>query len=236
MIFDAEHVTELVLVWQKTRDEDTLAEILEGCTSLIEAIVSEFNSVYRDDLIQEAYFRIQYALPLFDHYKSSLHNYLTTVIRNICYTYSKKQDKEPTIECDFQLTHDDLGRQYNDEGSELDLLTKLIARNRRRFCSIPVEDIDHITAYIFYALRDEGMNRKIVTQLSKQLCVDRSLANIFYQSTVMYVRALRIQYSKLSIIPSDDEFTLLPDIKEIMGNKVYERIAVVMSGMTIKLP
>lgn len=234
MIFDAERITELVLEWQKTRDEDVLTDILEGCTSLIEAIVSEFNSVYREDLIQEAYYRIQYALPLFDHYKSSLHNYLTTVIRNICYTYSKKQDKQPVIECDFQLIHDGLER--GSDGGELDLLTNLIARNRKRFPSIPVDDIDHITLFIFYALRDDGMSRNVVSQLAVRLCVDRSLAKIFYQSTVMYLRALNIQNSRLSLSSGDDEFTLLPDIKEIMGKDAYECIAVIMSGMIIKLP
>lgn len=235
MIFDAEHVTELVLIWQRTQDEDTLVEILEGCKSLIEAIVSSFDSVDREDLIQEAYYRTQYALPFFNPHISSLHNYLTTVIRNICYTYISKQDKEPSIEYNYQLIYDDFDNRYYDEEGKLDVLTTLIARNRGRFPSIPVDDIDHITAFIFYALQSDVASRKIIAQLSVQFGIERSLAQTFYQSTVIYLRASNIQQAKLSL-DEDLEFTLLPDIKEVMGKKVYERIAVIMSSMVIKLP
>ena len=235
VIFDAASVTKLTVKWQRDKDEDTLAEILQGCTSLIEAIVSSFDSVYREDLIQEAYYRIQYALPFFNPHISSLHNYLTTVIRNICYTYTSKQDKEPYVEYDYQITHDDIDHRYYNDAGELDVLTVLIARNRNRFPSIPVDDIDHITAYIFYALQSDGVSRRIIAQLATQFSIERSLAQIFYYSTIIYLRALNIQQAKL---PSDKdiEFTLLPDIKEAMGEKVYERMAVIMSGMIIKLP
>ncbi len=234
VIFDATCVTELVIQWQRTRDEDTLDEIIQGCKSLIEAIVSDFNSVYREDLIQEAYYRIQYAIPFFNPHISNLHNYLTTVIRNICYTYTSKQDKETNIEYDHQITHNDFDDWCYDNG-ELDVLTVLIARNRNRFPSIPVDDIDHITAYIFYALQSDEPSRKIIAQLASQFGIERSLAQIFYCSTIIYLRALNIQQAEL---PSDKnfEFTLLPDIKEAMGKKVYERMAVIMSGLTIKLP
>jgi hypothetical protein len=235
MIFDAEHITELAIRWQRTRDEDTLTEILEGCTSLIEAIVSSFDSTYREDLIQEAYYRIQYALPFFNPHISSLHNYLTTVIRNICYTYTSKQDKEPDVEYDHQYVHNDFDDRYYDEDGELDVLTALIARNRDRFPSIPVDDIDHVTAYIYYSLQSDGANRKTIAQLAVQFCIERSLAQIFYCSTVIYLRALNIEQAKLSS-NKDYEFTLLPDIEEVMGKRVYEHMAVIMSGMTIKLP
>ncbi len=235
VIFDAACVTKLTVKWQRDRDEDTLDEIIQGCTSLIEAIVSSFDSVYREDLIQEAYYRIQYALPFFNPHISNLHNYLTTVIRNICYTYISKQDKEPNIEYDYQITHDNIDDYYYDDAGELDILTVMIARNRSRFPSIPVDDIDHITAYIFYALQNDEVSRKIIAQLATQFCIERSLAQIFYCSTVIYLRALNIQQAKLSS-DKDIEFTLLPDIKEAMGVKVYERIAVIMSGMIIKLP
>jgi hypothetical protein len=49
------------------------------------------------------------------------------------------------------------------------------------------------------------------------------------------LRALNIQQAKLPL-GKDYEFTLLPDIEEAMGKNIYERIAVIMSGMTIKLP
>ncbi len=235
MIFDAKRVTELVVIWQENRDENTLEEILQGCKSLIEAIVSSFDSVYREDLIQEAYYRIQYAIPFFNPHISSLHNYFTTVIRNICYTYTSKQDKETNIEYDYQITHDNYDDYYYNDIGKLDSLTVLIARNRVRFPSIPVDDIDHITAYIFYVLQSDGASRKVIAQLAAQFHIERSLAQVFYCSTVMYLRALNIQQAELSS-GKDIEFTLLPDVKETMGKKVYERMAVIMSGMIIKLP
>jgi hypothetical protein len=231
MIFDAERITELVIEWQRTNDEDVLTEISEGSTSLIEVIVSSYDSVYRDDLIQESYARIQYALPYFNPSLSTLHNYLTTVIRNICHTYATKQDKEPNIEVDlYTIAGDSANLDDHD-----DILTKLITRNRIRFPSLPASELDHITAYIYYAVRDDGLNRKIITAVVEQFCIHRSLAQILYQSTVVHLRLMNIGHAK-PLTSKDIELTLLPDIKEALGEDVYNCMLVVFSGMNIRLP
>lgn len=231
MIFDAERITELVLEWQRTKDEDVLTEILEGSTSLIEAIVSSYSSVYREDLIQEAYARIHYALPYFNPHISSLHNYLTTVIRNICHTYATKQDKEPVIEVDLYVTAaDDMELDTPD-----DTLTSLITRNRIRFPSLPASELDHITSFIYYAIMDDGVNRKIVSALVDQFCIHRTMAQVLYQSTLVYLRLLNIGYAK-PLTSKDTELTLLPDIKEALGDGAYNRMLVVFAGMNIRLP
>jgi hypothetical protein len=230
MIFDAERITEMVLEWQRTRDEDILTEILQGSTSLIEAIVSSYSSVYRDDLIQEAYARVQYALPYFNPHISNLHNYLTTVIRNTCHTYATKQDKEPDIEVDLFVASTSVDLESPD-----DVLTNLITRNRIRFSSIPASELDHITSFIYYSIRDDGMNRKIIAAMIEQFCIHRTLAQVIYQSTVVYLRLLNIGHAK-PLTTKDIEITLLPDIKEALGEVVYNRMLVVFAGMNIKLP
>lgn len=230
MIFDAVSITELVLEWQRTKDEDILAEILQGSTSLIEAIVSSYNSVYREDLIQEAYARIQYALLYFNPHISNLHNYLTTVIRNTCHTYVTKQDKEPDIEVDLFVTSAHIDIESHD-----DVLTYLITRNRIRFPSIPAYELDHITSFIYYSIRDDGMNRKIITAMVDQFCIHRAIAQILYQSTVVYLRLLNIGHAK-PLTSKDIEITLLPDIREALGEDVYNRMLVVFAGMNIRLP
>lgn len=231
MIFDAERVTELVMEWQRTKDEDALTKILEKSTSLIEAIVSSYDSVYREDLIQEAYARVQYALPFFNPHISNLHNYLTTVIRNTCHTYVTKQDKEPYIEMDLHVTiGDDIDLDRYDE-----ILTNLITRNRIRFPSIPASELDVITTYIYYSIRDDGMNRKIITKVVDHFCVHRTLAQILYQSTTVYLRLLNIAHAK-PLTSKDIELTLLPDMREAFGDGVYERMLVVFAGMNIRLP
>ena len=230
MIFDVDHVTALVLEWQRTRDEDTLTDLLFESTSLIEAIVSSYDYVYRDDLIQEAYLRIQYALPFFKPEISNLHNYFTTVIRNICNTYISKQCKEPDTELDLQF----MG--YRETITDNDVLTGLISRNRKRFPSIPVNEIDHMTAYIYYEIIDGSTSRRVITGLSLQFGIDKSMAQLLYQSTIIYLRAIHINQSKPSKISESDELSILPDLLEVLGDDVYNRLAIVFSGMSIKLP
>ena len=64
MIFDSEYVAALVKEWRSTKDEELLAEILEAARSLIEAIASSFDPYFREDLIQEAFAKVQYAIPI----------------------------------------------------------------------------------------------------------------------------------------------------------------------------
>ncbi len=229
MIFDVEKVTAQVLEWQRTKDEEVLTAILLDSKSLVEAIVSSYDYVFRDDLIQEAYLRIQYALPYFDPQISNLHNYLTTVIRNICNTWVAKQCKEPDIELDLQF----IG--VHDEQAEDDVLPMLIIRNRKRFPSIPVEEIDHITAFIYYSIRDDGITRKIVSGLSIQFGIAKSLAQLLFQSTVVYLRALYIEHAKIGE-GRVGELTTLPDFREVVGEATFDRLAMIFSGMIIRFP
>lgn len=86
MIFDNALVTALVLEWQKSRKPEMMCQIIEQSRSLVESIVSIYNPLDRDDLIQESYIKVQHAAQFFNPDVSNLHNYFTTVIRNCCCT------------------------------------------------------------------------------------------------------------------------------------------------------
>ena len=65
VIFDCDHVTSLLIEWQASKDPALEGQILEGSKNLVEALVSRFDPMYRDDLIQEVYARILYACKYF---------------------------------------------------------------------------------------------------------------------------------------------------------------------------
>lgn len=231
MIFDCDVVTELVLDWQRTSDSATMGRILEKTNSLIEAIVSSYNPEHRDDLIQQSVIRIMYASKFFNPEVSSLHNYFTTVIRNTCITYLQKQTREPNIDLEL-ITASTMDRSQLDD----DTLQDLMVRNRNRFPSIPVCDIDDISELIYYHLIDgEGHVKGLVAQLMDQFNLSRPIATCIYHSSLIYMRSQNTNFAS-SAQEEYDEFSLLPDLKEIVGSQAYSNILLILSGMYIKIP
>jgi hypothetical protein len=236
-IFDCDAVTSLVLEWQSSGDIVTLTHIMEGSQRLVEAIVSGYDSSLREDLIQESYIKVQYAIKYFDPTISNLHNYLTTVIRNICSTYVSKHyhDANPIIDMDVS----DMEELKGDGGCEPpegddSLLLELIVRNRTRFPSIGVEDIDDITSAIYYGINNGGNKYRYITaDISVRFNYDVTIVGMVYNSTLAYMRCKFIQSS----LPVDcsGEFNLLPDVREVLGDAVYQKLVTVFSGMTIKV-
>jgi len=230
MIFDNDVVTGLVLEWKHTGDKDALAQILDGSLHLVEAIVSGFDYEHRDDLIQESLLKIQHAIKYYDPNVSSLHNYLTTVIRNICITYLSKQSKEPNIPIDIEFVGDTSRPDVMDDN----VLGSMIQRNRERFPSIPVRVIDEMTEYIYYSLITRGMNKKTVGRLCEEFDCNRTLAGIIYYSTLIYLRTTYIGYAKIGEI--DEEFSLIPDLRDLIGKSATNRIMLAFSGIVIRVP
>ena len=234
MIFDSEYVTELVKEWRSTKDEELLAEILEAARSLIEAIASSFDPYFREDLIQEAFVKVQYAITYFDPDISNLHTYLTTVIRNSCISFVRKFSKEVLVVEDYMLsvpTYDSM--------AEREIISVLISRNRDRFPSIPVDDVDGATEFVYYAIRDgiKGKSRGTVACLIRVYGWNRRVATVFYHSSMIFLRALLAD--KFSIVEGyegNTEFTLLPELENIVGTQAYERILLLFSGTYVKIP
>lgn len=231
MIFDNSRVTELVLEYQATSDPLVLDDIIAGCRSLVEVIVSEHDQVFRDDLIQESFLRIIRAIDYYNPDVSNLHNYLTTVIRNICITYMTRQSRQPDIPLELEL----IGEVDKTNIDRDDVLPELIARNRDRFPSIPVELLDNVTHHIYRNLIDGELTRGLITQLSVEYDCPRSIATVIYQSTMVYLRLKHINYAA---IPEryNVELSLMPDLELILGKAAVTRILLTFSGMALKIP
>lgn len=235
MIFDCAYVTALVEKWQHTQDPKVLDLILEYSRSLIEAIVSGFDSMYRDDLIQEASLKLQYALPYFDQNIANLHTYLTTVIKNTCLTYLRKQNKISTeFQVDLTIYGDTLVEPDTTESE--DILNSLMIRNRRRFPTIDVHTIDEISEQIYTDLTFGLGKGAVISNLTEIIGCTRQLANTIYNSSLIYLRSKYISFASTECTPIDEELSIIPDLKELLGDKAGDMIASVLTGMSIKFP
>jgi len=236
MIFDNDKVTTLAIIWQQTRDPQMLERIILGSTSLVEAIVAGYGYTHKDDLLQESFSRIIYALPHFNPRISSLHNYLTTVIRNTCSTFLSKENKQPNNDVELNIN---IFLEPLEDDSKIGngILSELIARNRLRFPNLGVSIIDSATKLIYDAVRYGivGKSRGIIVALMNECCIKRPIATIIYHSTLAYLRSKYYSNAK-EPDPESQEFSLLTDLREAIGAENYSRILLVFSGMYIKIP
>jgi RNA polymerase sigma factor (sigma-70 family) len=231
MIFDNEYVTDLVVQWNKSRDQKILDLVIEHSMSLVEVIVSIYDPIYREDLIQEACLRVQYALPFFDQSISNLYNYLTTVIRNICITYLRQQYRY-SEEYDIDLHV--IEAPSNQEPD--DILSELIERNRKRFPSFPSDTIDLASEYIFEALLNNSGKRQLIDDLCKIVGCEKAEANSLYISTIIFLRYHYRNFFDRRTSEYDEEYSIKPDIAEIFGVHVAETLCTILAGMQIKFP
>lgn len=233
-IFECDEITLLVEEWQDTQDTHTLEQILEGSRRLIEAIVSSFDYRYRNDLIQESYAKIIYALPFFNKDIANLHTFLTTVIRNVCVTFINKERKIIEIPEDYDISADADTTKIDTE----DILTELIIRNRRRFPSIPVDILDDMTEFIFMHVIDSTSKWKTVSLLCNNFKCSKSTASVVYHSSLIYVRYKYKNYiSDLDEWTNNElEFSLLPDIEEVFGSNVLKDMYAIFSGVYMRFP
>jgi len=231
MIFDAEAMTLLVMEWQRTKSDAVLARICSGTTKLIEVIVSYYDPLYRDDMIQECRLRlISGALQGYDKFYS-LHTYLTTVFHNVCKTFMKKQYRISNLFEDYDIATQDT---YNISREEI--IEDTICRNRERFPSIPAEVIDDMTEYIVTELSGSiGKRRGMVAELMKNFCISRHIATIVYHSTIIYMRS-KYDGNVANASTRSDEFSLMPDLCEMFGDAPVKRLMVMFSGLCIRVP
>lgn len=235
MIFDCETVTTLVLEWQREKHPATLESIIEKSRSLVEAIVSSYDPEFREDLIQESFLKVQYALPFYNPLYS-LHTYLTTVIHNCCKTFIKKQYRDLELyDEDFEFLE---YCGYDERPFKMDdtLVEDVLVRNRKRFPSLPVATIDEASEVIVVSLKDGlyGKSRGIIAMLCKQCGFPKSIASTVYYSTLIYLRERYISNAKDE--ETDDEFTLLRDMKDVVGDMMYVRVSLLFSGIPLRIP
>ncbi len=231
MIFDSDAIAGNVIEWQTSYDVVLLERIIDDSTPLLESIASQFDSNYREDLIQESIVAIIYAIEFYDISIAKLYSYLSAVIRNACVSYMRSATRDPLIPLDAN----DICAppQYEDDS---DILVGLVAHNRQRFPSLDVESIDAATEYIYYAVRDGvwGKSRGIIAHLVDD-GFPRNVATILYHSSIVYLRFLYLDKHGTSVRISK-EFSLLPELEKLVGKALYGRILAIMSGMYVKIP
>jgi hypothetical protein len=234
-IFDRTLVAALTLEWQSNSDVTLLAKIMEECKHLVEALVSCYDSNMRDDLIQESYIRIQYALKYYNPKVSdNIHNYLTTVIKNACASWMSKQMHDANITDDLDCMDELSLPTQNSIMDDEELLSELIEHNRCRFPSIDVCDIDDMTSSIYHGIKDSGNKyRYIVAKTRQELKYDINIVGTIYNSTLAYMRQKYIR--TVGVVDCSGEFNLLPDLKDVLGDAAYQRLVTVFNGMTIKI-
>lgn len=232
MIFDAEVVKLLVVEWQRTKSDAVLERIYGETNKLIEAIVSYYDPLFRDDMIQEC--RLKLITGALQGYDSgySLHAYLTAVLHNCCRTYMKKQYRISNLFEDFELVES----KPPEAPSNAEIMEEVICRNRDRFPSLPSEVIDDITEYIMTKLSGSVCKKRgIVAEIMAHFRISRHVATTVYHSTIIYLRG---KYSDCSNNISKDthEFSLIPDLEEELGEIAVERLTVMFSGLCIRIP
>jgi len=232
MIFDAEDVKVLVVEWQRTSSSAVLEAICDKSNRLIEVVVSCYDPIFRDDMIQECRLRlISGALQGYDK-AYSLHTYLTTVFHNVCKTYMKKQYRISNLYEDYDI----LEEIVISDTTKGDIIDGAICRNRERFPSLPADVIDDLTEYIVIRLAGNvGKKRGVVAELMKNFYVSRNIATIVYHSTIIYLRKeydgnLKNTNNKF------DEFSLVPDLCDTIGESAVRRLILLFSGMCVRLP
>lgn len=230
MIFNGSQVTAMVMQWQQTRDAVLLERILDSTKSLVEAIISGYGTHNREDLIQDAIAKIIFSLPYYSPGHGSLHNYLTTVIRNSSATVYNKEARHDCDELELSITGNS---QYV---SEEDILQELIVFARVRFPSLPVNLIDNITEYIYSALQYEhtGKGRGIVSALVIEYGISRNIAYVVYNSMLIFLRTRYVDFCEP--ITQPNEFSIMTDLRATLGERNYELVATIFATMYLKFP
>lgn len=232
MIFNCPDITKWVGDWQETKDKDTLAAILKGSQALVEAVVSGYNPEHRADLIQESLLKITHALSFYDKSISNLYAYLSVVIRNACITYLLKISKEVLLPDDMDWP------AASPEEDDYEILFYLIERNRKRFPSLPVDIVDDASEDVYYAIRDgvRGKSRGAIAELISRYGFPRNIATVFYHSSMIFLRMVFVDKFSINGSCNEREFTLLPELANVVGPTAFGKMAVVFSGTYVKIP
>jgi RNA polymerase sigma factor (sigma-70 family) len=230
-IFDTNAVLDLVNSYNKTKSDETAELILELCNPLMVYIINIYNTVDNDDVLQEVSIKLLASLKSYNGDKGSVHTYFSRVIRNCCITYYHKHIAKET--------HYDLDDETINFGvyiNENVILQGLMKRNKVRFPS--VECIDEITE-IVYASINEGLDkgRTLVREISNKYGLSRDNSLVIYSSSLVYLRMLLYNdcnnnnnYDYLL-----DEFSLSGEIREVLGDEIFNKLINIFYGLIVHL-
>lgn len=237
MIYDTDRVENLIRQYQEGK-ERVLEEILEESRSLVEVLVTPYTTddTEREDLIQECFIKIMKVLPRYNPDVGNAHSYFTTVIRNCCNDYINKINKQKRLVKELKIEPERFEPATMPAKQE-HLLVELKERNRRRFPSIPVDELDTATEFIFHCMINgiHGKSQGAIKELNETYEMNRHTAMILYHSSLVYLRHKYHREARPEHVPPK-EISLLPELKEIIGEEAYEHLSVVLSGMYVRFP
>lgn len=238
-IFDPEKVADLVKSWKETRSNDILNSILVESTPLATYIAKNYNSEDTEDLVQNALLKI---ITCLDHYNpdvSNVHTYFSTVIRNSCITHYVKTKTYMSAE---SVHLDDIENsavfQSFDNSEQDDCDEKeLILRNMERFPSLKDDIIAEATRTIYRLTRDgmKNKSRGIVSTLVKKYGLSRTYAKTVYRSTIIFMRMQNISNSSCKYNDKLIEMSIMPELREFLGEESYGKFICVFSGTSINI-
>jgi RNA polymerase sigma factor (sigma-70 family) len=228
-IFEPDVVRNLVVKYQ-AGDKDVATDILEACTPLTNYTVRNYNPIDPDDMRQEALIKILKSIDHFDIEKADVHTYFSRVIRNACITYFHKNEKGAD-DCDLD-DESMITEAYDMSVKSDELLEELMTRNKKRFPSLKSEVMDAITEAIYLSIYD-GLERgrTVVRQISKTYEIPRDKVLSIYGSSIIYLRQKFPESFDKDIV--SDEFSLLPELKEVLGDENFVNLINTFSGIII---
>lgn len=239
-IFDAEVVSELVIRWKNTKDQNILQQILVETNDLARHIANGYTSAEVDDFSQEALIKVMSSLEHYNSSISNIHTYFSTVIRNSCITQYAKAKTCDSIESDsIQDVENSERMQVNDvdTSEESCYIDELIDRNISRFPSLSSEIITQSTKLIYCLTRDGTHNksRGVVSALVNTYNMSRTLAKIVYRSTIIHMRMELLSNASTTISMKNQEMSILPELREFLGDDTYARFLCTFTGTTINI-
>lgn len=225
MIFDNKLVLHLLNEYNSTNNQDVLVELLDACNPLMEAVVSKYNKDYRDDMLQECRIKALRAFQTFDPTRTKAYSYFSIVFNNVCITWMSKVGSP----------HYELQDHIKAPVSTMqEIITDVYDRNVERFPSMRLKYIYKATRVICIGLGCGSSVKEIIDAVDL-LFNDKNMSTAFVQSTLIYMR-LKHENNVGKIHTDTDEYSILTDLKEIVGDELYEWLIILFSGMSIKIP
>jgi len=239
-IFDADIVSGLIISWKRSKDNNILQQILIETSDLAKHIANKYTSAEIDDYSQEALIKVMSSLEHYDPTISNVHTYFSTVIRNSCITQYVKAKNCDSIESDSiqDVENSELMQISDVDSTEEDCyVEELVHRNIIRFPSISADTISKATKLIYNLTRDgiHNKSRGIVTHLISSCGLSRNSAKVIYRSTIIYVRMNLLSNASTIISSDSQEMSILPELREFLGDDTYSRFLCTFAGTTINI-
>ena len=230
MIFDNEFVTKDVVRWQIKHNPKRMNRIMENTRPLIEAIVSSYDPMFRDDMIQACYIKLMRACDLFNVSKGTpLHTYFTTVIHNCCRTVLKSEGRHLEI---FDL--DEYEEEIDDEKPSLEVeLESIVIYCRERFPFLDTIILESLITSIVEYITNHGLKsyKQYCNILSDEYTIDIKTIELIYKIVIILLRYNHIEDVLFNVAPT---MPFTPELQYIFGDTTTSMLSIIFDGIPIR--